>query len=201
VLLTDTNQSHVRQAERDGLDIYHGNILSEVAGDELSFSGIGRLLAMTPNNEVNTLVARQYQHTFGSEATYQLQLPGKPDDREGISSLIGGRPLFPQGITHNDIVGRFQSGAQVLTITINEAEQIHACIAQSVLPFFVLPDDETLNIWAKDDPPAIQSGYRLIALVEPEHCDELREQGAIHTVQDNNTDSQPSDAENAPTDG
>jgi hypothetical protein len=204
VLLTDTNQSNVQQAERDGLDIYHGNILSEVAGDELNFGGIGRLLAMTPNNEVNTLVARQYQHTFGSESTYQLQLPGKPDDRKGISSLIGGRPLFPQGMTHDDIAERFQSGAQMMTMTIDEPEQLHACIVQSVLPLFVIPDDETLKIWAKDDPPAIQSGYCLIALVDPEHCDQLREQGVIHTAQTKNTDSQqsdsPSSAETAPTD-
>ena len=184
VLLTDTNQAHAERAKQDGLDIYHGNVLSEVAGDELNFGGIGRLLAMTPNNEVNTLAAKHYDHIFGAESVYQLQLPSDDEDRGGISRLIGGRELFPHPATYNDIEQRLRSGARVLTVTVNEPDTLRDDMTHTVLPLFVIPDDETLAIWTEDDPPALKAGSRLIALVESGEYDNLVQRNVIQAVDD-----------------
>jgi hypothetical protein len=171
-----------------------------VAGDELNFGGIGRLLAMTPNNEVNALTAERYERIFGGESVYQLQLPSDDGDRDGISRLIGGRELFPETITYDDIEQRFQSGARVMTVPVNKPDTLRDYIPNTVLPLFVMPDDETLTIWTHDDPPALREGFRLIALVESGQYDDLIKRGAIHPADDDlNAGDEQRDASPADT--
>ena len=52
VVLVDSNWANVTAARRMGLQTHYGNVLSETAEDEIDLHGIGRLLALTPNDEV-----------------------------------------------------------------------------------------------------------------------------------------------------
>lgn len=195
VLLTDTNAAHVRRARRDDLEIYQGNVLSEVAEDELDFGGIGRLLAMTPNGEVNALTAEHYQHTFGAEGVYQLERPGQhDDDRSGMARHIGGRVLFPKHTTYDEIDTRYDDGGVIRTVTVQEADAFADAIPECLLPLFTLPDDDTLTVWAQDDPPQIREGLRLIALFNRGQYETLRDKGVIISEQ-----AQPDD-DTAPAD-
>lgn len=64
-LLLDTRFENVAAARLDGLKAVRANILSEYAEEEIDLAGLGHLLAATPNNEVNSLAAREFQHRFG----------------------------------------------------------------------------------------------------------------------------------------
>ncbi|MDQ7024978.1 MAG: sodium:proton antiporter [Anaerolineae bacterium] len=182
VLLADSNPRYVDRAHEEQLEIYHGNILSEMAEDEINFGGLGRLLAMTSNTEVNALAGEHYRSTFELDSIYELQRFAR-SERDDMSQHLGGRPLFPRPATYEVLNQRFQSGARILTVTIDDVGAAMKNIPDVLLPFFVIPDEERLVIWTVDNPPKLQSGHRVIALVESEFYDDLLEQKAIKSRQ------------------
>lgn len=183
VIVVDTNSSYIEQAVNDGLETYQGNVLSEKAEDEINFGGIGRLLAMTRNAEVNALAGEHYRNIFGVSNVFELQRANRKE-REGISQRLGGRTLFPPATTHHIIDRRFQKGARMMTVVVNDGQAVQNAIPRALLPLFVISDGEHLDIWLEDDPLTLRKGQKLIALVESEFYDELLEEKAIQPSAD-----------------
>lgn len=180
VILSDSNQDHVSRAREEGIEVHYGNILSEIAQDEIHFGGIGRLLALTSNHEVNALAGEHFQSTFGVENVFELQ-HRESEDRDRMSMHLGGRAVFPSGTPPEVIRRRYMEGARVMTLTIGDAQIATNAIPNAILPLLLMPDNERLLIWTEEDSPALRSGVRVIGLVESEFYDELVEQGAILT--------------------
>ncbi|QPC83812.1 sodium:proton antiporter [Phototrophicus methaneseepsis] len=157
VLLTDTNQSNIDQASAHGLETYLGSVISEMALDEIDLSGLGRLVAMTPNSEVNALAAEHFENVFGHRNTYELPRPER-DRRGGISPNIGGTPLFHSDTTYDYLQTQYMSGAQITTISANLFQN-----TADVLPLFVLTEDRELLIWTVDNPPRLLPTHKVIA--------------------------------------
>ena len=57
VLLVDTNRSEINKARMAGLPTFYGSIIAPDILEKLDLSGHGKLLALTPNDEVNSLAA------------------------------------------------------------------------------------------------------------------------------------------------
>ena len=180
VILSDTNHDHVMRAREENIEIYYGNILSEMAQDEINFGGIGRLLALTSNHEVNALAGEHFQTTFGSENVFELQ-HRESEDRERMSMHLGGRKIFPPGTTPELIRHRFMGGGRVMTVIVGDAQAAQNAIPNVILPLLVIPDEERLLVWTEQDPPALRKGVKIIGLVESEFYEELVENGAIVT--------------------
>ena len=72
VRLADTNRHNIRQARLAGLPSYYGSSLTEGALDHIDLSGIGSLLALTANDEVNSLTGLNFSEVLGTDAVYQL---------------------------------------------------------------------------------------------------------------------------------
>lgn len=178
VILSDTNQENIERAKRENIEVYYGNILSELAQDEINFGGIGRLVALTSNHEVNALAGEHFQTTFGAQNVFKLQ-HHESEERDKMSMHLGGRTVFPSNTTPEIIRRRYMSGARVMTITIGNAQVAQNAIPNAILPLFVLPDKEHLLIWTEEDAPILRQSVKIIALVESEHYDDLIEQGAI----------------------
>src|SRR5690606_5026847 len=53
VKLVDSNRENIAAARLEGLRTRHGNVLSDTLQEEMDLNGLGRLLAMTPSDEVN----------------------------------------------------------------------------------------------------------------------------------------------------
>jgi hypothetical protein len=73
--MVDTNYRHVAAATMAGLPSQCASIVSEYM-EEIDLAGIGRLLAVTPNDDLNTLAAMEFAPVFGRENVYQLS-PGE----------------------------------------------------------------------------------------------------------------------------
>jgi len=179
VVLADTNQSNVERARKDGLEVYHGNILSESVEEEIDFGGLGRLLALTYNDEVNALADEQFQGVFGSENVFQLQNPTDIAEREMMAKHLGGRRLFTEHATYDGIVERYRSGGRIQRMIVNNPQRLTQEIPETLMPLFVIPDDERLIIWTEDDPPRLTEGMHFIALVDPATFQNLLDEGAI----------------------
>src|SRR5690606_32551286 len=66
------NRTNIQGARLAGLPTYYGNIMSEHAIEDMDLSGIGKLIAVTPNDEVNSLAAVRLAEIFERSNVYQL---------------------------------------------------------------------------------------------------------------------------------
>ena len=95
VIVVDRNQEHCQFAEAQGLKTLCGNAMDETFLSEAGAAHVQRLIALTPNAEVNALVAQLARtaflvpdvHVLGSgDATGQSVL----SEHLGVTSLYGG---------------------------------------------------------------------------------------------------------------
>lgn len=107
VRLLDVNRDNVAQARLRGLDAAHGDVLSEWVETHVDLSGIGRLLALTRNDEANAIACKHFEDEFGSSEVYQLPpKPVRPSEAGTTPNRFQlGRLLFAQGATHEQLDG------------------------------------------------------------------------------------------------
>jgi NhaP-type Na+/H+ or K+/H+ antiporter len=122
VALVDSNWSNIADARSAGCRAYYDNILSESLLAEIQLDGIGRLLALTPNDEVNSLAALRFADILGRSEVYQLPpLSKRSESRDHLMPLhLRGRHLFSGEATFEHLQTRFDSGAVVKKTSITE---------------------------------------------------------------------------------
>ncbi|MCG8451169.1 MAG: cation:proton antiporter [Pirellulales bacterium] len=114
VLLVDTNPRNNAATRMAGLSVAYASIGSEYVQEQIDLGGIGRLLAMTPNDEVNTLAAMGFVERFGRAEVYQVATNEASSDRtERVGAYRGGRTLFNMPVTIQELEKRFADGARI----------------------------------------------------------------------------------------
>ena len=172
-LLLDANPHNVATAERDGLEAERANVLAEGVVDELGLSGIGRMLALTPNDEVNALAALAFGEVFESAEVYQLT--SREDDGSGDARLdltgpmhLRGRPLFGKETTFAALNDRFRHGDQIASIPVREGHtpaRLRSEYGPAVLPLFLIREKK-LYLYSDGQPGATPiPGDLVLALV------------------------------------
>jgi NhaP-type Na+/H+ or K+/H+ antiporter len=173
--LVDLNRHNIRTAQMEGLPTLYANVLSDSTMDELDLGGIGRLLAMTPNDEVNTLACDHFSELFGRAQVYRLApQSGSSQRKETSNELISGRTLFASKITYRAIDERFERGAVVKTTRMTGQFDYSAFVKQygaSALLLFVVDETGRLQIATTDRKLTPRPGQRVIALVDPTRTD------------------------------
>ena len=169
VRVVDGNRELVAQARLAGIDAVHANALSAYALEELELGGLGRFLAMTPNDEVNTLAADRFAEVFGHASVYQLALRAGDHHRHGSASQ-GGRVLFDGEATFAELSGRLAEGEQLKANRLTEEfdlEAWRALYGPDALPLFLLTSRGELQprVAAERFAPAV--GDTLVSLVKP----------------------------------
>lgn len=112
-LLVDTDPYNVTRAIAAGLPARRMSVLAEEASHDLDLRGIGRLLAFTSNDEVNSLATARFARVFGRREVFQL-VPTKR--RPGDSSVPEehlGRLIGIDGISYSTIDDRSRQGWKV----------------------------------------------------------------------------------------
>ncbi|MGE0708439.1 MAG: cation:proton antiporter [Planctomycetota bacterium] len=163
LLLVDSNQNNVDAARAVGLEAVHANVLSEFVADELDLGGIGRLLALTPNDEVNALACQRFSDVLGRRGVYRLAPRAHGDSRHDSAFSLG-RILFAPGATNQDLYERRSRGARLARIPLGPGGL--AELGEGVLPLFLIPSASELLPVPADQPPAASPGAVLLALVE-----------------------------------
>ena len=182
VSLVDANARNVRQSRKAGLTAQRANILAEGVIDDIGLSGIGRLLAVTPNDEVNALAALHFGEVFESDEVYQLPMrsesgPGHSPSSE-IPRHLRGRPLFSTDATYTSLDERFEAGADVHVIRLSETHTLASLMDgyddDALTPLFVVRG-EKVRVFAEDAEIAPQPGDALVVLAdEPPDAEWLR---------------------------
>ncbi len=170
VLLVDTNRAGVVAAQMQGLPTLHGSILSEDVDDKLDLSGIGRLLALTSNDEVNVLAAERFGRVFGRARVYQLPTKGSEKGRASVHHHRAGRRLFREDFTYAQIAQWMIRGAGVKATKLTETFDFEAFRAQhgaGFVPLFVVTDGNRLQVVAADDKLTPKAGQTLVSFGLP----------------------------------
>jgi len=169
VLLVDTNQRNLENARLQGLATHHGSILSENILDDLDLSGIGRLLALTANTEVNSLAALYFSKLFGTSEVYQLAIESnKEKSSKTVSRQLRGQILFNHSFNFEFMLKKLnkESAVQIVQVTKdftgNDLE-IQFNNGQ-LIPLFLIDYNKKLTIYAEGSQPAPKPGDMLIFL-------------------------------------
>jgi hypothetical protein len=170
VRLVDTNYANISEARMAGLPVYYGSALTEGALDNIELEGIGRLLAVTSNDEVNSLAALHFSEIFGDDKVFQLapeQLTATT--RHVVSRHLRGRFLFDRDATYWYLTARFDAGADVKTTNLTDEfdYQKFKDRYRKAIPLFLIGDNGKLTVFTVIDPPEPGPGQRVTAVVDP----------------------------------
>jgi hypothetical protein len=171
VLMVDTNWKNLSAARLAGLPTFHASIASDTVVDELDLNGIGRLLAVTPNDEINSLAALHFTEVFDRSEIYQLvSEAAKNSERKRVSAELRGRSLFQEGVTYEYLQERMGNGAVLKATNLTKAfsyKQFQQHHGGRTVPLFLIDESDNLIIYTVDNPPTPKSGQTIISLIDP----------------------------------
>jgi hypothetical protein len=172
VLLVDTNLTNIEAAQLEGLNTYHGSILSEDALVEIDLSGIGYLLALTANDEANSLAALHFAGMLGRSSVYQLPPDSQSDGhRSDVPKHLRGRLLFGNHLSYTELTDRFLSGAGIRAIRLTTEstwDDVTNDVGEPGHPLFIITERKDLVIIPRNNPPRPLPGQTVLVLVDPE---------------------------------
>jgi NhaP-type Na+/H+ or K+/H+ antiporter len=166
--LVDSDQQNIYASKRAGLEAAYGDALSELIFDELELGGIGRMLAMTTNNEVNSLAVLQFQEVFGRAEVYQLATDNLARGQETIAPHFRGRILFNSSITCGQIQQKISQGANIQKSHLTpdfDFLALQSLYNGEAIPLLLINDKKQLTIFTEDEQPLPRPGETLISLV------------------------------------
>ena len=171
VVMVDTNRENIKAARLDGLKAYLGSILSERIADDLDLDGIGRLMALTPNDEANSLAALHMVDAFERGEMYQLPPLSERTGKEVEFSPkhLRARFLFGEGINFYHLNSLFSDGWILKSTKLTENfnfENMKKHYGDKIIPFFLIDENERLFISTIENPIKPKSGDLVFALVE-----------------------------------
>lgn len=185
VLMVDTDMSNIIQARKEGFETYYGDILSDLVLQDIVLTDLGHLLAMTRNNQVNSLAALHFQEIFGKEEVYQLcpsttvtTVTTDGEQKRPVPQQLRGRLLFRAQDNYEFIDHLFEDNeTEVITIDIKEKDFSPETYSHKkghrLLPICVITEAGTLKMMNQDAPPEFRVGKRLIGVSYNKKWDEL----------------------------
>lgn len=171
VLLVDTNPGNNAATRMAGLPVAYASVGSEYVQEEIDLGGIGRLLAMTPNDEVNTLAAMGFVERFGRAEVYQVAVSESSSDRtEHVGAYRRGRTLFDRPISIGQLEQRFAAGGRVKKTTLTDDftyDDFLTRYGESALVLFRTDvSGKKLLVATEESETSPRPGQKVIALVD-----------------------------------
>lgn len=166
VWLVDTNGRHIENAIDSGLPGFHDSIMADGILDDLPMECIGRLLALTDNNELNTLAGVRFGEWLGEDHIYQL-IPTRKGSHQPITTELRGRILFGEEMSFTVLERGYFAGAQVVIIKQDALNTLKAFEDEGVYSkvLFVISDNGRLLVSTFENPLMPQAGQTAICLV------------------------------------
>ncbi|MBV6271487.1 sodium:proton antiporter [Alcaligenaceae bacterium CGII-47] len=143
VRLCGSDWDGVTKARMAGLPVYYGSPLSEDAQRNLDLAGMGRLLAIGPSDDFNTLVTSWFVDHYGRGNAYALPDGRRVDgtDKHQASALHRPVTLFAEEASYWVLMRILAEGGAVRSTTLTEAygyTQYETSYAGRFTPLFAL---------------------------------------------------------------
>lgn len=168
VRMVDSNWDRVRRARMEGIDTYHGNILSEFTESQIDLSGIGYLLALTRNDAANALACQHLTEELGSSHVFQLPPHASADSGEGAPSRgQTGRLLGKRHVQYEPLIEMIESGAIIKKTLLTEQftyADFQDYYGEDHIVFMAIKDSY-VNVNMVDSPLVPGPGWTLVSLL------------------------------------
>ncbi len=171
ILVIDSNYSAARKARMAGLQSVSASVTSDFVTEETDLSGIGRMLALTPNDEVNSLACIGFGHALGRSNVFQIQ-PADIDssDRHTSSSELSGRRLWGKKYTTAFLREFDKQDPEAKLTPLTEEftfEDFLERNGDSVIPMFIIRQSGELTVITKESLPPVE-GDTVVSLAMPD---------------------------------
>lgn len=169
VQMIDTNPYHVTACRMLDLPAIQGNILDEGVQEELDLSTTGRMIALTSNDEVNSLAALRFMELFGRGEVYQISPysdQGVTKDKNQVPRELRGRCLFDHSLTYSAFSRRFAEGADIRKMVVGkDIKPADIRKTPGLTPLFLIdPNNRKLSIYTAEIQAQADPGDILVAL-------------------------------------
>ena len=168
VMLVDTNRANIRLAKMGGLRTYYGSALTEASLEEMDLEGLGRLVALTPNEEANSLAILHFLEIFGRRELYQLAGEAVKE-KDYAPAHLKGRVLFGETVSFAQLAERFFNGSIVKVTKLSadfDFDSVLKLYGETCLPLFLLGEKGEVEIFTADRALAPQAGQKIVCLVD-----------------------------------
>lgn len=171
VAMIDSNRSHVNKAQLAGIKTYFGNVMAKNVMESLELEGIGKLLALTPNDEVNSMAVLHMAEIFRREELYQLMPTSVKNTADSETSFkhLRGRYLFGEGITYPYLRKRFGNKAVIKSTSLTENFNYQDFLDYyngRTIPLFLIRENNNLHVFTTDSRIIPKPGNTVIALAD-----------------------------------
>ena len=172
VQMVDSDWQNIAQARMAGIPAHYGNVLAEETIERIDLNGLGRLLALTSNDEANSLAALHFAEFFGRQNLFQLPPFEDVEHDAAIYSPmhLRGRFLFTPTATHQTISKLFEDGARIKSTNLTGDFGFDDFLrrhGESAIPLLLIDRNGGLNVFATDRKLAPVTGDNLIYLAKP----------------------------------
>ena len=172
VFMVDDNWLNISRARMANIPSLYANVLSQYALDEIDLGGIGYLLALTSDNEYNSLSIIQFAYIFDRAHIFQLCTEqGIKYSRDSFSNHLRGRLLFGKGITYEHLISRLLSGASIKSTSLTakfDYSTFKDRYAESAIPLFMIEDSGKIIPFTVDNQPKPKAGNKIVSIVDEE---------------------------------
>ena len=171
IVMVDTNKANISSARMEGIPAFLGSILSEHITEVLNLDGIGRLMALTPNDEANSLASLHMSDEFERGEMYQLVPLSEKSGKEPDYSPkhLRARFLFGEGINYYHLNSLFQQKWIIKTTNLSDEfnfDDMRNHYNEKIIPFFLITENGKLFISTLEEPIKPEPGDTVIALVQ-----------------------------------
>ena len=167
VQMADINWKDVQSAKMEGLNCYYGSPSSEHARWHMDLVGIGRMLGLSSNSQINSISAVKYHREFGSNTVFLLPVLSKNNEPKEINKKYSKR-LFTKDMTYEDIQSIVGTEVNIKTTNLTEQfdwDQYLALNQKNVIPLFAVDAKSKIKVFSPDSFFSPTSGWKIIALV------------------------------------
>ena len=169
VRLIDANYNNVAAARLRGLNAMQGNILSTFVEDDVDLTGVGRLLALTNNEEANALACKHFEDELGSANVFQLPPVLSARTGEQFNRTQLGRLLFARTATFATLQAALESGGQIKITPLTEQftwDDFCQKHGDKVLPLMAIRKSAVV-VATVNFPLTPQAGWSVVSLFLP----------------------------------
>lgn len=170
VRIVDQSWQRLGRARREGLPLYHGEILNEATEHNLDLTPFQVLVAATENEAYNALVCNEFAHEIGRDMVYQLGENQEKDSRHSLPESIRGRALFEDGFGVSEVNARTRDGWVFKKTKLSDEfgfEDAQEKLSEKASLLLIVRETGTLRFFTHAVRPEPRAGDTVISYAPP----------------------------------
>lgn len=170
VIVTDSSWDNISAARMEGLETYFGNVVSEHADRNLDLIGLGYVLAISPQRDLNVIACMRYRNEFGSSNVFTIltSQDKKLDSKHQASWEHRGNILFSSEATFGKMASLLAKKHSVHTTMLTETFDFERYLElwPDAMFLFAVDPKNKVQIFHVGSTIKPTAGWKVISLID-----------------------------------